>query len=121
MAGVFPVDLEMNSSPAGHGYAILKVDRPNPFYPIGTEIKGHEFHYSSVVKAGNRPETCLKVERGAGIGDRRDGLVYKNCLALYTHIYAPGVKEWAPAIVKKAREYRKFKQGDRRENFRLAI
>lgn len=121
MAGIFPIDLEMNPTPAGHGYAILKVDRANPFYPVGTEIKGHEFHYSSITESGSPPNTCLKVERGSGIGRGRDGLVFKNCLALYTHIYAPGVEEWAPAIIKKAREYQNIKQEDRRENFSLAI
>ncbi|MCP4249235.1 MAG: cobyrinic acid a,c-diamide synthase, partial [bacterium] len=46
MAGVFPIDLEMHEKPVGHGYTEVHVDAPNPFYPVGTTIRGHEFHYT---------------------------------------------------------------------------
>jgi cobyrinic acid a,c-diamide synthase len=47
------------------------------------------------------------VIRGGGINGKGDGLAYKNVLAAYTHIHALGTPEWAPSMVKKAREYRK--------------
>ncbi|MCI5224635.1 MAG: cobyrinate a,c-diamide synthase, partial [Candidatus Electrothrix sp. AR4] len=48
LAGVFPVTLTMSSKPQAHGYSIFTVDRKNPFYPMGTQVKGHEFRYSVV-------------------------------------------------------------------------
>ena len=49
--------------------------------------------------------TCLHVARGTGIGGGRDGLVYKNTLACYTHIHADGVVTWAEALVDRAQSY----------------
>jgi cobyrinic acid a,c-diamide synthase len=46
------------------------------------------------------------VSRGGGINGKGDGLAYKNVLAAYAHIHALGTPEWAPSMVKKAREYR---------------
>lgn len=107
MAGVFPLDLKMNVKPVGHGYTSVKVDSPNPFYEQGTVIKGHEFHYSGVT--GNQTEaglellkSCLQVETGCGLGNKRDGLTYLNTLACYTHIHAAGTKSWAPAMIRSA-------------------
>jgi cobyrinic acid a,c-diamide synthase len=37
-------------------------------------------------------------------------LVYKNVLACYTHLHALGTPEWAAAMVRKAREYRRSEQ-----------
>jgi cobyrinic acid a,c-diamide synthase len=82
------------------------VEEKNPFYEVGTEIKGHEFHYSNVLRCpGEKGSLVFAMKRGTGIKDRRDGAVYKNVLATYTHVHALGSPEWAEAIVRKAREY----------------
>ena len=48
MVGVFPVDTVLERRPQGHGYIRVEVSSPNPFYPIGAVLTGHEFHYSYV-------------------------------------------------------------------------
>jgi cobyrinic acid a,c-diamide synthase len=111
MAGVFPVDLTMHQRPVGHGYTELTVDSDNPFFASGTVIKGHEFHYSGPVEELTGRQGCMAVSTGVGLGNGRDGLVYRNCLATYSHLHADGVATWAVAIVQKAREYR-----DRRDH-----
>lgn len=103
MAGLFPIELKMHARPVGHGYTFSRVDRQNPFFKIGLNIKGHEFHYSGPMVDLNRDETCMKVESGVGVGYCRDGLLYKNTLACYMHIHADGVKDWAPSMVSLAR------------------
>ena len=55
---------------------------------------------------GLRVQLALRMERGVGFVGGRDGLVFKNVLALYTHIHALGTPSWAPALVARAREYR---------------
>ncbi|MFH1685924.1 MAG: cobyrinate a,c-diamide synthase [bacterium] len=105
MAGVFDVDLAMNRRPVGHGYAILKIDQANPFFEIGQEIRGHEFHYSGPADAC-RSATCMKVMTGVGLGYSRDGLVYRRTLASYVHTHADGVRGWATRFVAAAGEYR---------------
>jgi cobyrinic acid a,c-diamide synthase len=107
MAGVFPVDLAMNVKPAGHGYTLMRVDRSNPFFEPGTTLKGHEFHYSSVTGHFDDNATCLSVQRGFGLGQKRDGLVYKRCMGCYAHLHADGSEMWAHALVASAASYRK--------------
>lgn len=109
MASVFPHELVMHDRPFGHGYTRTKIDRDNPFFECGIEIKGHEFHYSGPEGVVGQEEGCMKVERGVGLGNGRDGLTYKNTLACYTHIHSNSIQEWAPAVITKAREYRNGK------------
>jgi len=106
MSGVFPVQLRMYDKPVGHGYTRIQVDQPNPFFEVGTEIKGHEFHYSGVTGEAKPEWSCMKIQRGVGLGNERDGLLYKNTLACYTHIHSDGVGSWAPSVVSRAEEYR---------------
>ena len=105
MAGVFDIDLSMNSRPVGHGYAIVKIDQANPFFELGQEIRGHEFHYSGPV-AQCESATCMKVETGVGVGHGRDGLLYKRTLASYIHTHTDSVHGWATRFVAAASEYR---------------
>jgi cobyrinic acid a,c-diamide synthase len=105
MAGVFPADISLNTRPAGHGYEEAMVDQPNPFIGTGAVLRGHEFHYSRLEKAGSI-ETAFAVIRGTGLGGGRDGLVYKNVLASYLHIHASGTPEWAPGILAAASNYK---------------
>ncbi|MFA6900045.1 MAG: cobyrinate a,c-diamide synthase [Desulfurivibrionaceae bacterium] len=107
LVGLFPVRFGLMKKPQAHGYTVLKVEGQNPYYPEGTEIKGHEFRYSRVEEwGGEAGQLALRMERGVGFSGGRDGLVLKNVLALYTHIHALGTPDWAPALVARAREYR---------------
>ncbi len=111
LAGIFPVRFGLQKKPQAHGYTVLQVSKENPFYLPGMEIKGHEFRYSSVQDwQGNPADLVLTMERGVGFKGGRDGLVYKNVLALYTHIHAAGTPQWASCFVGKVREY----QGQRK-------
>ena len=107
MVGLFPYEFIMDKRPQGHGYTILEVARDNPFFPTGTILKGHEFHYSRIQPVpGDQENLVFKVNRGAGLGSQREGLVYHNVLATYTHLHALGSPLWAPALVRRARECR---------------
>jgi len=107
MAGVLPFDVVMHDRPRGHGYARVRVERKNPFFDVGTEIRGHEFHYSMPSQEPGTFDTAYAVERGTGCGDGRDAVVCKNVLAAYIHLHARGCPEWAPGIVRAARLHRK--------------
>ena len=98
MAGLFPIDLVMHPKPVGHGYTSVRVDTPNPFYAVGTSLRGHEFHYSGLAEGPQGEESCMRVESGVGLGSARDGLVRCNTLACYTHVHADGVESWASAM-----------------------
>jgi cobyrinic acid a,c-diamide synthase len=113
LANVFPVRFGMSKKPQAHGYSIFEVDGKNPFYAKGTEIKGHEFRYSTILKwPGNSQELSLKMKRGVGFSEGREGLTMNNVLALYTHIHALGTPEWAVGFMRRCRE---VKEEDLRE------
>jgi cobyrinic acid a,c-diamide synthase len=103
MAGILPLTFDFFKRPQGHGYTIFKVERENPYFDVGTEIRGHEFHYSRVSNwTGDKNELVFHMQRGVGIDKDRDGMVYKNVLATYTHVHAVGTPQWGEALVRRA-------------------
>lgn len=107
LANVFPVCFGMSPRPQAHGYSAFTVTGDNPFYPLGATLKGHEFRYSTIDRwSGTAADLAFEMTRGTGFMDGRDGLTYKNVLALYTHIHAEGTPLWAPALVEKCSAFR---------------
>ena len=108
MAGVLPLRCILEKKPQGHGYTILETNRPNPFYPVGETLKGHEFHYSRPLITDSKGiDTAFQVKRGRGLDGQRDGLLKRNLLATYTHLHAAGNSLWGESFYKKALEYKR--------------
>lgn len=108
LTGVFPVRFGLKKKPQAHGYTELIVSSKNPFYNKGSRIKGHEFRYSQVLLwEGSPQDLVLTMERGVGFMNGRDGLVYNNVLALYTHIHALATPQWAINMVEMAVKFRR--------------
>ena len=107
MAGVFPVRARFYERPQGLGYVEAEVTRANPFHPVGTVLRGHEFHYTRCeFLPGARPEATLRLRCGKGMGEGVDGFLHKSVFAAYTHIFAPAVPHWAERFVAAARRSR---------------
>ncbi len=107
MTGVLPAVFGFSNRPQGHGYTIVHVDKPNPFYTRGSRLLGHEFHYSSVKEwKGSIENLTFSMQRGTGFLDGKDGVCINNVLATYTHIHALGTPSWAAALVKAAQSYK---------------
>jgi cobyrinic acid a,c-diamide synthase len=103
MVQALPIDFQLDKKPQGHGYTRLEVVQGNPFYPVGTTLKGHEFHYSRVTHCDLSPTSLAFVmRRGTGILDGKDGVCYKNILATYSHVHATGTPEWAEGLIRRA-------------------
>jgi cobyrinic acid a,c-diamide synthase len=107
MAGALDLVVEQTSRPQGHGYVEAEVDRDNAFFPRGTHLRGHEFHYSRVVAGADASASTLRLVRGRGLGERRDGLVKDRIWASYLHLHALGTPSWAGTFSDLARTYRK--------------
>ena len=108
MVGLFPVVFGFSKRPEGHGYTIFEVERPNPYFRPGAQVRGHEFHYSNVLSwQGKAEDLAFRMTRGIGFAGRRDGLCYKNTLATYSHIHALGTPTWAKAMVEACALYQK--------------
>ncbi len=115
MVGVLPMDFRLMGVPQGHGYTVVEVVEPNPFYPVGLTLRGHEFHYSRVDKLDpSGLSMAFAVRRGIGILDGKDGVCYKNVIATYTHVHAIGSPEWAEGLVRRALAYQREPKGNPR-------
>lgn len=110
MVGVLPIDTVLNRKPQGHGYVEVETCAENPYYPVGTILTGHEFHYSYVTGL-DRSKTTLafKVRRGHGIDGACDGLIVENILATYLHVHALGRPIWAKGLIEQAKAHRNRK------------
>jgi len=107
MAGILPVAFDFYKKPQGHGYTIVTVEGENPYYDVGTEIRGHEFHYSRVSNwSGDENDLVFRMKRGVGIHQDRDGIVYQNVLATYTHVHALGTPGWAGGLIRNAVKFK---------------
>lgn len=113
MVGALPIVVEQLDKPQGHGYMQVRVDEDNPFFDEGTEMRGHEFHYSRLEAMDHKLKTVFKVQRGEGLGGGRDGILVGSVLAAYTHLHALGTPQWADKLVGVAAGRRGLRAGQR--------
>jgi len=111
MVGVFPFEIILGTKPQGHGYTVMECVSPNPFFPKGMVVRGHEFHYSRIadrIDPGAYP-FAFKLSKGHGIVAGWDGLCHKNVLASYSHLHAAGNENWADALIRAAVSHKRLK------------
>lgn len=107
MAGVLNLSTRLCPRPQGLGYTSGKIVHENPFFPVGTRVTGHEFHYSLCVdNMETQAVYALDMDRGKGMANGRDGLVRDNVYAGYNHIHALGVPCWAGNFVRAAAAFK---------------
>jgi cobyrinic acid a,c-diamide synthase len=108
MTGIIPADVEMSQRPQGRGYVRVEETRDHPWPRIDgqrREIPAHEFHYSRLVNIDAPLRYAYRVRRGHGVDGRRDGIVYKNTLASYTHLRDVEGCHWARRFVEFVRGF----------------
>ncbi|ADU63976.1 MAG: cobyrinate a,c-diamide synthase [Pseudodesulfovibrio sp.] len=107
MTGVIPAATSLCAKPQGLGYTESVVEVGSPFFLPGETVLGHEFHYSVCLADPGAPlPFSLRMLRGSGIGGGRDGVLYENTFAGYTHIHALAAPAWAPRFVAAAARWR---------------
>jgi cobyrinic acid a,c-diamide synthase len=115
MVGALPADTVMHDRPQGRGYVKLRETGMSPWpTPAGAagpdvEIRAHEFHYSSLENVAGDLAYAYEVKRGTGIDGERDGIVYRNVLACYTHMRDVGDNHWTTRFVEFVRRVRSQK------------
>jgi cobyrinic acid a,c-diamide synthase len=100
MVGAIAGDIAMHAKPVGRGYVKLEPSADHPWYAGATPLlAAHEFHYSSLDNLPPDSRFAYRVKRGHGIDGERDGIVYKNLLASYTHLRATAGCDWPARFV----------------------
>ncbi len=114
MADVLPVTTCLCARPQGLGYVEATVTAENPYHPLGSVIRGHEFHYSKCVVHDDAPHVyCLEIRKEyGGMVSERDGFLAGNVFAAYLHLFALGEPHWAIRFVQAADRFRRLKRQD---------
>ncbi|MCU0631679.1 MAG: cobyrinate a,c-diamide synthase [Methanolinea sp.] len=87
MAGILPADACMTKKVQALGYSDgTWTGGPRLAPEGGGRIRGHEFHYSRV-DCHSDARFAIRLSRGAGIAEGKDGLYAGEVLATYTHAY----------------------------------
>lgn len=86
MCGVFPADATMLPRRKALGYRQLTLAADCLLGQVGTQIRGHEFHYSEV-EMPDSVERCYALSRRGGEQLGHEGYRYKNVLGSYLHLH----------------------------------
>lgn len=105
MVGALPIEVELLDRPQGHGYVLAETSGEGAYFPRGIHLRGHEFHHSRLKVTPPEKETSYRILHGSGLGEGRDGIIYRNTLASYTHLHVQGAPGWAEQMVELARAY----------------
>jgi cobyrinic acid a,c-diamide synthase len=95
MAGVVKAEARMTDR-LTLGYRRARLRAETPLAPAGTELRGHEFHYSTLEPAGEALE--LRSRQGTVIA----GFASPTLLASYLHVHLGGDPAPAEAFVRAA-------------------
>ena len=86
MSGLFDAHVQMTKGLEALGYVEVRVIKDNILGKVNDVIRGHVFHYSKVIDAGER-EFAYDLDRVKGIVGTKDGFVKDNVLASYSHLH----------------------------------
>jgi len=104
MAGVLPAKTVFTPRTMTLGYREVTVTQTCLLGEVGTKVRGHEFHYSSLVPQGELTYVgTVKDAQGRECG--QDGLTQANVMALYAHLHFLTQPAIARNLVQIAREY----------------
>lgn len=99
MVGIFDAVGTFHERRVGHGYVWGRLERDALLGRTGTELRGHEFHYTEL---STPLQTAFRYDRGAGINGR-DGLTYKNAYAHFMHLH-PATYDFIGRLVDRTRQ-----------------
>ncbi|MDO9324603.1 MAG: cobyrinate a,c-diamide synthase, partial [Methanoregula sp.] len=86
MAGILPARVEMTKTIQALGYVKGRYNGQPGFWAGTVSLRGHEFHYSRV-ECDPDARFAIRLDRGKGIHDGKDGLTEKNAIGAYSHAY----------------------------------
>jgi cobyrinic acid a,c-diamide synthase len=90
LVGLLPVWTRMLERLKTLGYVEVRLDREGPWGPPGATLRGHEFHYSELVReppAAEGWERAYHLKRRRMDRDDREGYQRDRILASYVHLH----------------------------------
>lgn len=102
MVGLFAAEAVMRQTGLTMGYRTMELSRDCILGKSGAIVRGHEFHYSSLVSSGTLAYACALRDPG-GLSKGRDGLAIGNVVGLYTHLHFASQPQIAKSLVSSVR------------------
>jgi cobyrinic acid a,c-diamide synthase len=101
MWGLIPALVVMQPRFAALGYVTVETERDTMLGPAGTQVRGHEFHYSTLEPCAPLPYAThlLRPDRDP----KPDGIRVGGLLASYAHLHFGSNSAIAPRLVQAAR------------------
>jgi cobyrinic acid a,c-diamide synthase len=87
MLGLFPFQARMDNRLRALGYREVRLLRDTLLGPAGTVIRGHEFHYSSIVERPADVPMVYSIQGRKGGDATMEGYAMNNVLASYVHLH----------------------------------
>jgi cobyrinic acid a,c-diamide synthase len=103
MAGVLPISFAMTDRLVSFGYVTVQVTQACLIGEVGTEVRGHSFHYSRVVAQPDLPASYT-VSYSLSGREEQEGFRSGNVLASYVHLHFRGNIEIAGNFVRTVRK-----------------
>src|SRR3989454_9038510 len=105
MAGVIPVDVEMDGEIHRFGYRQLLTLEDNILSPRGQFYRGHEFHWSRITGHNGDLKPAYQMQNAEGDVIGYEGFVAPNLLASYVHLHFGQNPLLVDKFVQHCREY----------------
>ena len=86
MVGLFDVETIMTGN-LTLGYTEATLNNSNTVLGNIKRIRGHEFHYSTIINNNKDLKLAYTLKRGKGIINGYDGFYVNNCIASYMHTH----------------------------------
>jgi cobyrinic acid a,c-diamide synthase len=104
MAAVLPAEVEMHPRFQALGYVEALSTGTSPLLPPHLGYRGHEFHYSALT-CDPDARFAVRLQRGKGIREGRDGLAEYHTVGTYSHAYFTDA--YADVLLTAGRRWRK--------------
>lgn len=111
MAGMLPFGTRMLKRRKALGYTEVVLRRPCLLGEAGLRLRGHEFHYSEIVEAGDAPgfDPVYELRARKFENSRLEGYSVGSVLASYIHLHWGSAPAAPAAFVNRCREYGKMR------------
>ena len=105
MTGCFPLDFTMRPALQSLGYREITLGADTIIGPAGQRLRGHEFHYSTMIQGSELPDNAYRATARDGVHKQAPGFVQSRCLGSYIHLHFGSNPCAAQALVAACRDY----------------
>ena len=113
MAGVLPASCRMQHRLEAVGYVEARALRDTVLGPVGTLLRGHEFHFSAMTPEAEDFPWAFRIERKRTGAAHSGGYARGNVLASYLHLNLAGLPDAAESFLARCRAFRGASAGGR--------